>query len=163
MSPGQLAARIVNTGSYQVKVFVPAESVSRIEKGNKATIASVYSGIVTNVSPSIDPTTNKVEVIVLITEDEVSLVSDQFVTVTIEESMNEFDTMSRIPLESVRLTSEGATVFVVNESNVLEARNITIGEVIGSTIEADIQDITLRIVSSLRGLEVGETVTVEQL
>jgi multidrug efflux pump subunit AcrA (membrane-fusion protein) len=162
MSPGMLAVRIVNTGSYQVKVFVPAESVSRIETGNKATIANIYTGIVTNVSPSIDPTTNKVEVILLITEDTVSLVSDQFVTVTIEESIDEFDTLSRIPLESVRLTNEGATVFVVTESNILEARTITIGQVVGATIEADIQDITLPIVSSLRGLEVGDSVTIQQ-
>lgn len=162
MSPGMLAARIVNTGSYQVKVFVPAESVARIEKGNNATVANLYSGTVTNVSPSIDPTTNKVEVIVLITEDTVNLVSDQFVTVTIEESVDELSAMSRIPLESVRLTSEGATVFVVNESNMLEAKTITIGQVIGATIEADIREITQPIVSSVRGLEVGESINPKQ-
>jgi RND family efflux transporter MFP subunit len=162
MSPGQLAVRIVNTGSYQVKVFVPAESVSRIQKGNLARIANVYTGVVTNISPSIDPTTNRVEVLVLITEDDVSLVSEQFVAVSIEESMNEFDTMSRIPLESVRLTSEGAMVFVVNDSNILEAQKVLIGMVVGSTIEADIRDITRPIVNSVRGLDVGEVVTIQQ-
>jgi RND family efflux transporter MFP subunit len=162
MNPGQLAVRIVNTGSYQVKVFVPAESVSRIQKGNLARIANVYTGVVTNISPSIDPTTNRVEVLVLITEDDVSLVSEQFVAVSIEESMNEFDTMSRIPLESVRLTSEGAMVFVVNDSNILEAQKVSIGMVVGSTIEADIRDITRPIVNSVRGLDVGEVVTIQQ-
>lgn len=160
MSPGQLAVRIVNTGSYQVKTYITADDVALVSKGNAAVVANTYEAIVTNVSPGIDPSTNKVEVIVLVTSENPTLVSDQFVSVSIEQTPSLDTTFTRIPLEAVRLTSAGATVLVVNSESVLEARTITIGQVVGSNIEADIRDITLPIVTSVRGLEAGESVTI---
>lgn len=161
MSPGQLAVRIVNTGSYQVKTYIAADAVSQVATGNIARIDGRYDGLVTNVSPSIDPSTNKVEVTVLVTSDDPVLISEQFVSVQIEQSQDEASDVTLIPLESVRLTSEGATVLVVPENGVLEARMITIGQVVGSRIEADIRDIDQPIVTSVRGLEAGEQVMIQ--
>lgn len=162
MSPGQLAVRIVNTGAYQVKTFLAAEEVSAISSGNAATIAGKYDGTVSNVSPSIDPVTNKVEVLILVTSENPVLVSEQFVDVSIARTPSDDEVFTPIPLEAVRLTSSGATVFVLTSENMLEERTIEIGSVVGANIEADIRDIDLPIVTSVRGLEAGDAVKLSE-
>ena len=161
VSPGALVASVVNTDGLQVKAFIDSTKRSVIDKGSSVVIEDVYTGVVTNISPSIDPLTKKVEVLIAIdNSQDLPLVVGQFVDVTIEFTETAKETNSLfLPLQAVRVGQDQASVFLVNEEGMVEDQGVVLGVVIGDQVEVlDGLTDTVEIISSVRGLETGERV-----
>jgi RND family efflux transporter MFP subunit len=161
VSPGQLLGSIVNTSGLQVKTFVNSRDVVLITEGAEAVIENDAHGIVTRIAPSIDPATNKVEVVVAVNnESEDQLIIGQFtnIEIAVNEDLREKDVFL-LPLQVVRATGEGAFIYVLDEQNIISQKKITLGRVIGELVEVleGLQG-TASILSSVRGLEPGQKV-----
>ena len=161
VSPGALVASVVNTDGLQVKAFIDSTKRSVIDKGSLVSIEDMYTGTVTHISPSIDPLTKKVEVLIAIDNSkEIPLVVGQFVDVVIDYTEEAKETNSLfLPLQAVRVGQDQSNVLVVNEEGIVEDRGVVLGVVIGDQVEI-VEGLlnTTEIISSVRGLETGEKV-----
>ncbi len=160
LNPGQLVASIVNVQGLQVKAYVSGEDFNRIAEGSVARIDGAVAGKVIRIAPSIDPRTKKVEVNILLTPAEKSFVVGQTVRVEIER-VAESGAAYRVPLQALRITPTGVSVYVVNADSVIEERSVTTGEVHGEFMDVlgGLSD-DMRIVSPVYELKVGQTVSV---
>jgi RND family efflux transporter MFP subunit len=164
MTPGSLVALVVNTNGMIVRAYVNSDDASRVSVGSDVKISGFVKGIVTNVAPSIDPTTRKVEVLVAVSNPEESkLVVGQYVSIEIEDATDTTgDNVIRLPLKSIDVTDSGAFVYVLGEDNVVEKREVTLNRVIGTDVEviSGLDNID-EIIKSVRGIDVGEKVEIK--
>jgi len=161
ISPGQTVASVVNDDGLQVKAYINEDDRRLISEGSVVEIEGGYEGVVTNIAPSIDSVTKKIEVVVAITSEEPILTIGEFVEINIEMSEGYDNSSFYLPFEAVKVTTDAAYVYVVNEENKIESREIELGRVIGDTIQVtawlnEFWEIT----TSVRGVTVGEEVEV---
>lgn len=165
---GGLVASIVNTEGFQVTTHIDSKELAGISVGNPAYVDGKSIGTITNVAPSIDPTTKKVEVIVALDTTQLQIgtvVAGQFVSVDLVQIFEETEDSPSIllPLSAVRIEPDKKTVISIDENNRVVEYEITIDRIIGDKIEVTdgLQDIS-SIILSTRGLEVGDEVAVIQ-
>lgn len=142
-------AIVSNNGALEIISMVTENDAKRIVVGSPVTINNTISGVVTRVAPAIDPTTNKVEVRVGIRDTKSNLVNGQSVQVSIS-SKNAVATDRTsgpivIPISSLKLTPNGANVFIVGTSSELISLPVKEGAILGDQIQ---------ILSGLRGDEI---------
>ncbi len=161
VSPSQLVARVINTNGYQLKVYLSSQAARKIEVGNTTTIAGHYKGKVTNVSPSLDPQKNKVEVNISISEKNPDVVAGDFVDVKIKKSQIN-DGSILLPIEAVSLTNNGSFVYIVDGNNKVQAKEVKVENIIGNQIKlsSGLEKID-EIIASTRGLEPRDKVKVQ--
>ena len=80
------AAIVANEGGFVITTFITANDRTRIAAGNPALIDNIYGGIVTAISPGVDPSTKKIEVTIGVTEGNVDLVRGSSVDVSISRT-----------------------------------------------------------------------------
>jgi len=160
--PGDLLARVINTSGIVIKTAVSGPEAAYVSPGQPAQLGGGYDAIVTHVSPSINPDTRKVEVHLAVVGDTKGLIIDDVINVTIERNEEaQSETVLLIPLESVRTTASGASVFVVTDENILEEVPVSVGRIIGDRVEVyGIEELTA-IVASVRGRTAGEEVSLQ--
>jgi HlyD family secretion protein len=163
---GGLIASIVNTTGMQVKTYIDSNNLIGIKKDNKAFIQNEPIGIVTNVAPSIDPMTKKVEVIIAITgETNTNFVVGQFIDIEIVQKLDnnskEDTTSLLLPLTAVKIEPESKTIYILNTYNIVEEKEVQINRIIGDKIEitSGLENIE-NILLSTRGIDVGDKVEV---
>lgn len=160
VNPGQPIVSVVNKSGLQIKAFINSKNKNLIEEGGLVDIEGNIKGVVSRIAPSIDPTTQKVEIKVAITEGEENLIVGQFANLIVD--IKEDPTRSEaflVPLQSVKVTSAGAFVYQLDNDNHITEHEVTLGRVIGESVEiigGISKDET--ILKSVRGLEVGEKV-----
>jgi len=163
ISPGQIIASIVNTKGLEIKTYIDSEELSQINLGSNVIIENNIKGLVNRVAPSIDPSTKKIEVnIIVINSEESNLIVGQFVNIDILIDKNLTDeNIYLIPLEAIKITPNKTVIYVVN-NNIIEERLVVLGKIIGESIEVtNGVDLNISIISSVRGLELGQTVEVK--
>ena len=131
--------------------------------GSKVTIEGSTNGVVTRIAPAIDPLTKKIEVRIGITGKS-TLLNGQSVSVAIAgatKSPTTPTTRLTIPLAALKINSDGMSVFTVSASSTLEAKSVTIGQLLGDRVVIT-EGLTLdtNIVSDARGLRAGQAVLV---
>ncbi|MBT4153870.1 MAG: efflux RND transporter periplasmic adaptor subunit [Candidatus Magasanikbacteria bacterium] len=161
-SPGAVVTSIVNTNALKVTAYIDSSQLSYIRQGAAVTIGNNATGTVTFISPAIDPLTRKVEVAISVAEQQTNapLVVGQYVDVAIDAAEADRTMLQAIlPLQAVEVTPEGTAVFII-EDNMVKAVPVELGRVRGKSVEviAGLED-AHNVISSVRGLEVGETVT----
>lgn len=159
---GQTVLSLVNPSALEIVAHVSDKDRPLLESGATVTINNTHSGIVTFISPSINPATGKVEVRIAVLDEDTLLTVGQTVPVQIALSELAGTTDSfQLPLPSVRISPTGSFVMVVNDKNEIEEQLVTTGNVFGERVEVltglNINDV---IVSSVRGLRVGDKVDV---
>jgi multidrug resistance efflux pump len=133
----QPIAVIANNNAFIITAYVGKSDSEYFSVGSKVKIDKLYDGIVTHVAPAYDVETGKIEI--KISTDTKNLHSGDTVSLTAEStpastSASSSPSIVRIPLTSVRLTSDNAFVFTV-ENNSLVAHKVTLGDVNGSEVE----------------------------
>lgn len=161
VSPGALVASVVNVNGLQVKAFVDSSDASTFSVGSPALVRGDIEGVVATISPSIDPTTRKVEVGVAISSEDAKLVVGEFVEVTITKDGIE-GSATLLPLRAVDVSTVGSFIFLV-EDNKIVARPVVLGRVVGESVEilSGLDNVT-QIVSSVRGLNEGDEVNIRE-
>jgi RND family efflux transporter MFP subunit len=170
VSPGQLVALVANKGNIQIKSYIASNDVENVKVGGKVLVSEKYEGVISRVASGIDPVTQKVEILIEITDENISkLVIGEFVKVQIEvadpvENIDENNKSQSLllPLRAVKLDPNQAVVFTVDSDNKIVAKVVVVGEIKGDQVEilSGIQSGD-KIISSVRGLNAGDLVSVE--
>jgi multidrug efflux pump subunit AcrA (membrane-fusion protein) len=162
-----VVAVVANEGALEVEVFVSDVARARVTVGSPVLIDGQYQGMVTTVSPGLDPVTKKSRVTIGITGD-AELSNGSYVEValldeSLEKKVSEVEkngSKFTIPISAIKVLPQGFAVFTVRDDNTLEARAITEGPILGSKMLVS-EGLTpdLKIVTDVRGLSEGDVVT----
>lgn len=158
-------AVVSNNGALEVVTYVTEDDAKRITVGSPVEIDGTAKGIVTRVASAIDPKTKKIEVRIGITDKNASLVNGQSVRIVITKEKKSVTATSgpiKIPLSALKLTPNGAYVFVVSASSTLQSVSVKEGAILGDEIQI-LSGLSgaESIVTDARGLKEGMTVDIK--
>jgi len=162
VSNGVVVADVVNTKGLQVAAYVLAEALLSLSVGGDVLVEGKPVGHILRIAPSINTNTKKVEVVVSIDDTEESqFVVGQFVNIQMLATAEETASAALlVPLSAVKITAQSHSVFVVEDGHTVSV-SIETGNLIGDKIEIlsgiDGYD---AIVSSVRGIEEGDAVSI---
>ncbi len=159
-------ATVAQNGALEIVVYVSEDDRNLLAAGSSVTVAEKYDGIITLVSPALDPTTKQIEVHVAV-RGASDLVNGQSVHIAFPDLARNAAPEESItgplllPLSAVKLRAEDRIVFTLSEDNRLIAYPVEVGDVRGDRIEIRTPlSPELRIVRDARGLSEGEKVEV---
>lgn len=164
LTPGQAVASVVSKGGMQVKAFLSEVDIEFITQDAEVVIGEKVKGKVSRWSPSVNPVTKTAEVqIIVLDSDKSGLTVGQNANVKISTAPSgEVVGGYKLPVQSVRITQNGAFVFVVNNDSVLEEKQVEVGQVTGETVEIkNGLSSSMVIVSTVYELKAGQKVTVQ--
>lgn len=157
---------ITNPGTFEIITYVTEKDAPYLSVGTPVLVNDTISAKVTSIAPGVNPETKKVEVRIGITDENAALASGSTVSLTVESNTAPLETpeagLVTIPLTALKLTTEGAHIFSVNQDHALEAHNVTIERILGDqvTIVENLPS-EMQIVVDARGLKEGQKVMVE--
>jgi RND family efflux transporter MFP subunit len=162
-------ATVAQNGALEIVAYTSADSRNDLVVGGKVTVEGSFPGVITSVSPALDPVTKQIEVHIAVTGKN-DLENGQSVRVSLPTANAKPAVVSTtatstaalmLPLAAVKLEADRRIVFTVGTDNRLVAHPVEIGEVRGdkitvtTTLPSD-----LVIVIDARGLAEGEEVKV---
>lgn len=159
-------ATVARNNALEIVAYVSEDDRALLSAGTKVTVEDDIPGVVTSVSPALDPITKQIEVHIAV-EGESTLVNGQSVRIALPNvaapSAEATEGPVLLPLASVKLSGDSRLVFTVGDDGRLVAREVTVGEVRGDRIEVTSPLATeMRIVTDARGLAVGEKIKVKE-
>lgn len=159
-------ATVARNNALEIVAYVSEDDRDLLSAGTKVTVEDDIPGVVTSVSPALDPVTKQIEVRVAV-EGESELVNGQSVRIALPNvaapTAEATEGPVLLPLAAVKLSGESRLVFTVGEDGRLAAREVTVGEVRGDRIEVTSSLPTeMRIVTDARGLAAGEKIKVKE-
>lgn len=162
VTAGQALVSIVNAEQLQVTSFIGAEDLKWIRIGDPVTVNQDISAEVYRVSPSLNPSTRKIEIQILITQKDADITVGEFVEMELRSSLvQEENKRFFLPLATIKVSSSKNYVYIVNDDGLIEQKEVELGEVLGETVEVlsglSSEDF---FISSVRGLSVGDRVNV---
>lgn len=164
VSAGQIIISMINDSGIQVKTYISSDDRRLIEEGSRVIIDNSIEGSVLNIAPSLDSSTKKIEVDIVIVDNDTDLLVGEYVNLEIEIDKTLLgDDIFFLPMQSIYITPQKASVFIVNENNEIEEKEIIIGRVVNDLIEVtDGLNDEMVIVKSVRGIEKGDKVEIKQ-
>jgi RND family efflux transporter MFP subunit len=126
LNPGQIIASISQTDKVKVMINLPSEDIYQINLGQEVTINQDTKAKITNIAPSANQQTKKVEVEILVDNEEKKLIPGTFVDIKIKK--NNQNTIKNglimIPLEALTITQTESYIYLVetSEDNKLVAK-----------------------------------------
>ena len=156
-------AQISNDKNLEVVTYVTEEEKAVISKGAKVFIGSErVEGEVTQVAPTIDSSTQKIEVKIAPVKDS-SLIDGQSVQIAIERSEENPDQIL-IPLSALKVLPSGFVAFVVNDEGVVDSLDIEVGPVVGDRVLVySGLSLDTEIIKDARGISVGDEATINSV
>ncbi len=159
-------ATVAQNGALEIVVYVSENDRDLLAAGSAVLVEDTYEGVITSVSPALDPVTKQIEVHVAVTGAS-ELVNGQSVHVSFPDLAAETNELPEtegpilLPLSAVKLRAGDRIVYTVDEESRLVAVSVTVGEVRGDHIEI-LSELSpeLRIVRDARGLSEGQSVEV---
>lgn len=155
-------ATVAQNNALEVVAYISEADREALSVGTKVFVEETHEGIVTAISPALDPVTKQVEIRIAIDASS-NLTNGASVRVALPGAATSEVTQGPIllPLASVKLRADDRVVFTVNEEGRLAAILVETGAVRGGRIEITTAlDPSLRIVADARGLAEGERVTI---
>jgi len=152
LNPGQIIASISQTNKVKVIISLPSEDIYQIQLGQKVMINQNIDAEINNIAPSANQQTKKVEVEILVNNENNQLIPGTFVDVKIEKKSQSIveNGIIKIPLEAVTITQTESFVYLaeINENNDLVAKKqiVILGESQANLIEM------------LSGLKIGDKI-----
>jgi RND family efflux transporter MFP subunit len=162
VSVGQIIVSMINDSGIQVKTYISSDDRKLIEEGSDVLINGEIDGSVLNIAPSLDSATKKIEVDIVVSEDDPDLLVGEYVNLQIDISDNLLNgNIYFLPMQSIYITPQKTSVFIVNNGEIEEVQ-IEIERVVNELIEVvNGLDENMLIVKSVRGLEKGDKVEVK--
>lgn len=161
-------AVVSNPSALYVDTQVTPDDAKTLVIGAPATIAGLTDGVITFISPAIDPLTGKIEVKVGVSSGKDDLLTDgESVTVALSRAhktpSSGGDTQLSIPIAAIKMSPEGPLVFTVSTSSTLMSHPVALGSILGNQVVVlSGLSLDMQIVSDARGLSDGETVIVDE-
>lgn len=160
---GDVVVSLVNKSGLQVRSYIGPKDKKYIQTGAPASISEEdVSGTVSHISPEVDEKTKKVEIITKVNGKNTDLVNGEYAEVRIDISPQmQKEGVYFLPFRAVQVRPDAAYVFIVNEDNKAERREVELGRVVNKYNEIK-QGLSpdMRIVEDVRGLEEGEKIEI---
>jgi len=153
-------AEVANNGSLEISIFVGEQDLLKFSPEQEVLIEGAIRGVVTSIAPAVDSQTLKTEV--KIASDDNSLTNGDTVTVTLQNAAitNEAAQTISVPLNAIRFVGDTSALLGVDADNRLFEIPVTLGPVRGTTVQVlKGADATTRFVFDVRGLTIGQEVT----
>ena len=143
VSANQEVAEVSNPSALKIITHVSASDAKTLSVGSSATVNGTAQGIITQISPAIDPQTGTIEVDVALAGDGAGITDGDSVTVDLDRTTASLvmdapalDASSDnasiiIPIVSLKITPTGPEVFTVNPTKkVLVPHPVEIGSIL---------------------------------
>ncbi|MDD4409918.1 MAG: efflux RND transporter periplasmic adaptor subunit [Candidatus Pacebacteria bacterium] len=163
VTSGQIVASLVNENGMQVKAYVSEKDSGYVEEGALVKIKDGVDGIVSNISPSVDASTKKIEIIIPVTSNSSSLTIGDNVEpkVTVKNNFSGTDKFL-LPFKAIKFSS-GKTYVCVVKDGLIEEKEVELGKTSNESVEIlkglSIDD---KVVASSKGLKAGQSVKVKE-
>jgi RND family efflux transporter MFP subunit len=164
VNPGQLVVSVVNNKGLRVRSYISEKDLPFLAEDAEVFVGRTTLGKVVRISPSIEPNTKKVEVIIAVENPDASgFIVGQSVKVNIAVKRVTEEAGYLLPLQAVEVKDDTASVFMVNSEDRLQEVPVTLGEVVGQMVEVKegLED-EMEIVSPVYDLKEGEKVIVRE-
>ncbi len=164
VSPQSNVALVANNNGLQVTAAINDSDRSRITVGDVVTFDNQATGTITAIGGAVDPTSGKIALKISV-NDASKLTAGTAVTAYFTAASTTPTAQSplvlSLPLTAIKLTTDSALVFTVNNENKLEPHIVTLGRVLGDTVIVE-SGVTsdMVIVSDARGLKAQEEVEI---
>jgi multidrug efflux pump subunit AcrA (membrane-fusion protein) len=164
VAPLTHVATVAQNGALEIVAYVSEDNRDLLVVGSKVKVEDEFDGIITSISPALDPVTKQIEVHVAVTGAN-ELVNGQSVRIALSNAVATPAVAATgpilLPLTALKLTPSSRVVFSVGEDGRLVSHPVEIGDVHGDRIEVLTQlPGDLRIVTDARGLSEGQKVNV---
>ena len=167
---GVPSVRIVNVSGLEAVAYLSERDLPRITPGSSARISGIADGRVSRVAPALDSNTRKAEIriTILATDSGANrFVAGQSATIELSPIRKENDQAIFIPISSVKITPDGAVVFIATDiseegETILQSIPVTLGTLTGGKVEIT-SGLSLDnvIVADARGLKNGQEVFIK--
>ncbi|MEX0652291.1 MAG: HlyD family efflux transporter periplasmic adaptor subunit [Candidatus Paceibacterota bacterium] len=159
------AAIVSNSNALEITAFITESERNNIAVGNTALIADTLNGVVTSISPGLDPQTKKIQIRIGVTDEGSAITQGASVEVKVTRSRPASSSEIKdifIPISALKITTTDAFVFTLSSENTLVSHKVTIGRILGDKVEitAGINP-EMYIVTDARGLKEKQTVITE--
>jgi multidrug efflux pump subunit AcrA (membrane-fusion protein) len=170
---------VARNNALEVVLNLSQDDRNRVTVGDSVTIEGTYKGIVTSISPALDPSTKQIEVHIAVSDSTATLVNGQSVQVTLPPlpmsaaaatgkgtgvavpTVASTTLSIQLPLAAVKLLPNERDVFTVDATGHLVAHKVDIGDVTGDRIQILTPlDPSLMIVTDARGFSAGDQVLI---
>lgn len=158
-------ATVAENGALEIVAYVSEDDRGTLTIGSTLSIEDRDEGVITSISPALDPVTRQIEIRVAASASP-NLVNGQSVRLELPNALANPEVEAVVgslylPLASVKLRTDDRVVFTLSEDGHLKALAVETGDVRGDKIEVLTPfNPTLVIVSDARGLAEGEKVNV---
>jgi len=164
-TPGLLIASVVNPGALQIEAYASENDLPLIAQGDQVNIDGNAKGIVTGVSPAIDPLTKKAEISVAVTQNsQPPVVIGQNVSINIiSKQLGQSNDTYLLPIQAIQFSGNGNYVLSADKDQKIVKTAVTTGEIVGENVYvtgglgAD-----TKILPSVRGFKEGDTVKIQE-
>ncbi len=162
VSPGTTVAEIANQSALEVETFVSSQERARLSVGDTTAINDMYTARISAIAPTLDTTTGKINITMTVSDTNLTIGDTVRVSFTDEATYTD-DTTLRVPLTAVVFRGNDGFVMMVDEEKKLKTVPVTLGATRGQFIEIiDGIDNNTKIVIDVRGLRVGQMVTIRE-
>ena len=121
----QAVISLVNVDQLQVTAYISADDLKWLRLGDPVLVNERIEAEVYRVSPSINPTTKKIEIQVLITDEEADITVGEFVQIEVLSSqVNEENIQYFLPLAAIKVNSSKSYIYVVNEQGLIDQHEV---------------------------------------
>ncbi len=140
VSVGGAVAELARNDNLAIETFISPEERSYIKRGAAVTLAERnIQGVVSEIASTVKTQSQKIKVTVSITSGAARLQKGEHVSLNIERMIPAFPPEGErmqfaVPLTAVQIGSDGPRVFTVNEDNIVQARRVQTGAVLGDAI-----------------------------
>lgn len=162
-APGLLVATVVNPNALQVKAYVSESDLSAIAPGNPAIVGTNGAGIVSNISPAIDATARKAEVVIAVTKNpNPAAIVGQSTSVKIAANNNSGNETYLLPIQAIQFTGNENYALTANQDQIIQRIPVTVGEIVGESVYVTL-GLTpdMQIIPAVRGLKEGDRVKIQ--
>ncbi|MDF2379182.1 MAG: HlyD family efflux transporter periplasmic adaptor subunit [Candidatus Gracilibacteria bacterium] len=160
VNTAEIVATVANEDDLMVKAFITEKERRLIDLGADVTIRDTLArGVVTTLSPALDPQTKKLEIEVAISQNKEELIIGE--TVYLDITQDATLQIMRIPLAALKLKAQQSFVFIVNDDLTIQTQEVVVGKVFAESIEliSGLRPDDL-IIPVIAGLQEGQEVVV---
>lgn len=163
---------VSNSRALQITSFITEDDRRGINVGAEALIDKKFKGVVSEIAPTLDKKTKKIEIKISILDTDAKFIEGESVELEISRLFVTDEAYDEIiiPISSLKIKTDEIVVFSVDMSlskeegeNKLIAHPVSVGSIVGSGIIV-ISGVTLdmEIVADARGLREGQEVVVKK-
>lgn len=155
------AVTVANNNLLEIRAYVTQQDKEFVFPGLTVSSEDGITGVITSVSPALDPVTKRIEVRITLNASD-SITNGQSVRLLIQRTNKNVEvTKAIVPLTAISFIGNDPHVLTVDQENTLIALPVTLGVILGDRVEIEGIDLDTKILTDARGFLAGDTVQIK--